>query len=56
MYEAIIIIKILMQFLQPKLHRSINAIMIYYFPSPIMNKIYVLFKQICVLCKVLLSI
>ena len=34
MNEAIIITRILLQFLKPKTHRYINAIMIYYFTSP----------------------
>ena len=34
MYEASVIIKNLMQFLQPKMHRGRNAIMFFYFPSP----------------------
>ena len=35
MYEEYVITKILMQLLQPKMHRSINAIMIEYFFSPV---------------------
>ena len=34
MYEVIIIIRILMQFLQPKSHTRSNDIMFYYIPSP----------------------
>ena len=34
MYEAIIITKILIQFLKPKTHRGISAIVFYYFPFP----------------------
>ena len=34
-----------MQVLWPKSHRSINAGMPYYFPSPGMNEIFVLCKQ-----------
>ena len=45
MYTAIIIIKILMHVLQPKLYRSINAVMYYYFPTPGMNENYVLCQQ-----------
>ena len=34
MYEVIINIRILIQFLEPKPHRGINAITFYYFLSP----------------------
>ena len=45
MYEAIINIRILLQFLYPKMHRGTNTIMFYYFPSPGMSAIEVLCKQ-----------
>ena len=47
-YEAIIITKILMHFCSQK---CINAIMLYYFPSPGMKAIYVLCKQQYVMCR-----
>ena len=37
--------KILMQFLKPKTHRGIYAVMFFYFPSPGMRAVYVLCKQ-----------
>ena len=51
MYEAIIITKILMQFLQPKTHRGIKAILFYYFHFLGMKAIYVLCTQQYVLCR-----
>ena len=51
MYTAIIIIKILMHVLQPKLYRSINAVIYYYFPTPGMNENYVLCQQQYVLSR-----
>ena len=51
MYEAIIIIKILMQVLLPKLHRDIDAAMYYCFPFPDVSEIYVSCKQQYVLSR-----
>ena len=38
MYEAIIITWNLCKFCSRKLHKGINAIMYYYFPSPVMEE------------------
>ena len=38
MYEVITIIKILMQVLQPQIHKGKNATMNYYFPYPGINE------------------
>ena len=50
MYEVLTIIKILIQVLQPQIHKGINATMYYYFPSPGINEtMYFSNKRMCYL-------
>ena len=56
MYEAITIIKILMQVPQPQIAKSINTTMYYYCPSPAINDtiyyLYYLKNHMCHLEKI----
>ena len=51
MDEATIVSKILMQLLQPKMHKGINAVKSHYFPSPPDMKATMYYIKHSVVCK-----